>query len=253
MAAAQARAEHLRSGRRVRILGANRQVRWHELWDGLPYIAAPGDHGGHYAFVMNGPGHRPYIEKKRADRWIWRAHHCEAAEMRLRPEEQRFAAALADPGIVVEPGIKARASPNKDWGWARWQTFARLAADAGIRLTQLGERVPRLLPGAHFVYTPSMRYACAVLSRARCYVGHEGGLHHAAAALGRPAVVIFGGFISPAQTGYDGHRNLFTGGKPCGARQACEHCARAMAAIEPRMLLDELEAALVSTPGHLAA
>ena len=47
-----------------------------------------------------------------------------------------------------------------------------------------------------------------MLSGARAAVLHEGGLHHAAAALGMPAVVLFGGMISPRNTGYDVHVNL---------------------------------------------
>ena len=56
----------------------------------------------------------------------------------------------------------------------------------------------------------------------------EGGLHHAAAALGTPTIVIFGGFISPRQTGYPHQVNLFTGGTPCGMRRRCDHCEQAM-------------------------
>jgi hypothetical protein len=44
---------------------------------------------------------------------------------------------------------------------------------------------------------------------------------------------VFGGFISPRQTGYPQQVNLFTGGEPCGRRLPCPHCARAMQLIEP--------------------
>jgi hypothetical protein len=54
-------------------------------------------------------------------------------------------------------------------------------------------------------------------------------LHHAAAALGVPAVVIFGGFISPAVTGYAAHANIFTGDDlGCGNINPCPHCRAAM-------------------------
>jgi ADP-heptose:LPS heptosyltransferase len=63
----------------------------------------------------------------------------------------------------------------------------------------------------------------ATLSRAIGYLGPEGGMHHASAAVGVPAVVIFGGYISPKVTGYEGHINLFTGtGLGCGNSQPCE-------------------------------
>jgi ADP-heptose:LPS heptosyltransferase len=70
------------------------------------------------------------------------------------------------------------------------------------------------------------------LARAKLYIGAEGGLHHAAAALGVPAVVLFGGFIPPLVTGYETHINL-TGGaqEACGSLKPCDHCRKAMDAI----------------------
>lgn len=66
----------------------------------------------------------------------------------------------------------------------------------------------------------------------------EGGLHHAAAIFGIPAVVIYGGYISPRQTGYDGQVALFEGGEPCGWRKPCPHCAAAMGKIEPERVFE---------------
>jgi FkbM family methyltransferase len=62
--------------------------------------------------------------------------------------------------------------------------------------------------------------AAGVLSGASLLISPEGGLHHAAAALGVRAVVIFGGFISPATTGYALHTNLFTAARPAGCASA---------------------------------
>ena len=198
---------------------------------------------GNFQTVQNGPNCRPYIASKTDQRWIWKAHECTPGEIFLTAAELAFAAPHR-PQVVIEPTIKAGASPNKDWGADRWQQFVRLAKKAGIRLTQLRPPGTRSLLGASVITTPDFRRACAVLANARAYVGHEGGLMHAAAAVGVPAVVIFGGYISPAQTGYAMHRNLFTGGVPCGMRVACSHCAAAMAKITPEMVLSELRAIL---------
>jgi len=60
-----------------------------------------------------------------------------------------------------------------------------------------------------------------------------------AAATGTPAVVIYGGVISPANTGYDLHLNQYAGGEPCGSRKPCRHCRQAMGAIGvPRVVAD---------------
>ena len=69
----------------------------------------------------------------------------------------------------------------------------------------------------------------------------EGGLMHAAAALNIPSVIIFGGFSSPDNTGYDLHKNLYIGAEPCGAREYCKHCASAMKKISPRLVTKKLK------------
>ena len=56
-------------------------------------------------------------------------------------------------------------------------------------------------------------------------------MHHAAAALGIDAVVLFGGFISPQITGYEYHANLTGGVKACGNLYTCAHCRKAMDSI----------------------
>jgi ADP-heptose:LPS heptosyltransferase len=89
------------------------------------------------------------------------------------------------------------------------------------------------------IKTKSFRQACAVLERARLAILPEGGLHHAAAAFGTAAIVIFGGYISPAQTGYAHHVNLFSGGTPCGRRKRCPHCAEAMGRISAKKVFAE--------------
>ena len=251
IAAGQARLLRERDPRRVLVMDRFGRPRWHEAWEHNPDIARPGDAGA-VRVLVNGPGERPYIKYKTPERWVWRAFDCRPGRLCFSDAETRWAAEHR-PGIVIEPNLKPLASPNKDWSWARWTAFAELARARGIALTQLGPAGTRLLPGVRHIETPSMRLACAVLSRAQAYVGHEGGMHHAAAALGRPAVVLFGGYISPAQTGYAAHVNLFTGGTACGSRQPCTHCAQAMAAIGPAGVLTELETLIEANRRNLAA
>lgn len=238
MAAGQARRAQMKDPRRVQILDRNGAARWHPVWENNPRIARPGEQGD-FQSIINGPDVRPYIKTKTPERWYWREQQCTPGELFFSESEQRLARAYK-PQIVIGATLKPRASPNKHWGTERWQKFARIASSAGFELVQLGASGARSLQYVGTIHTPDFRHACAVLANAAAYVGHEGGMHHAAAALGIPAVVIFGGFISPAQTGYATHRNLFTGGEPCGMRLPCEHCAAAMAAITPQHVLDQL-------------
>ena len=85
-----------------------------------------------------------------------------------------------------------------------------------------------------FHYASDFRRACAILIYCDLYFGPEGGFHHAAAALNKKAVVIFGGFIHPSVTGYDFHRNIFIDnkGSPCGSRISCQHCEECIKQID---------------------
>ena len=90
------------------------------------------------------------------------------------------------------------------------------------------------------LFRGAFREAAAVLVKALTAVLPEGGLHHAAASVKTPSVVIYGGLISPDITGYDIHTNIFTGKKPCGSRMPCLHCEQAMKEITVEQIVDEL-------------
>lgn len=239
MATAQARRMQQKDPRKVQVVDRFGRPRFHPIWEGNPRIARSGE-SGDFQLLMNAPGCRPYIVAEHGGRWEWRDFDCEPGEIYLTGYEKR-AYAGRPPVIVIEPTLKMSATRNKDWGLSNWRRFIMLAGEAGYSLSHLRPRGTRCMDRVRSVLTPDFRSACAALMHAKAYVGHEGALHHAAAALGIPAVVIFGGFISPAQTGYKMHRNLFTGGEPCGKRLPCQHCAAAMAAITPERVLEELK------------
>lgn len=243
MASGQARLVHKINGHRCIIRDAHGRIRWHAAWQGNPKIAGRAENVFKPNNVVNAPGARPYIAAKTDRRWTWREWECPAGEIYLSDAERAFAAQYS-PIVILEPNVKARASPNKDWGWVRWNKLAWLMLHAGIRPVQLGPRGTRLLQDGRLIETNDFRRAAAVLARAKALVSTEGGLHHAAAALGVPAIVIFGGYISPRQTGYAAHVNFFTGGEPCGMRIACDHCREAMARITPEEVFERLRALL---------
>lgn len=235
MAGALARQKHIETGKRVRILDRFGAVRLHQVWQGLDYIAHPADNG-QFAELVNGPSARPYIRAKHADRWEWDyAYRAPLGELHLWPDEREFAVnARAQYYVVVEPHLKRKSSPNKDWGWRRWNRLVFELERRNVRVAQVGPAGTALLDGVKFIETPTFRHAAAVLAQSRGAVLPEGGLHHAAAALGVPAVVLFGGYIAVEMTGYECHLNIGAAGTDaCGSRTPCGHCAAWMARIEP--------------------
>lgn len=230
-------------GIRVAVRDARRPDwhRWHPIWQGNPNIARPGTK--YDVTLDNGPGNRPYIVMKGTRAWTWREYQPEPGQVFLDERETSYGQ-LARGCIVVQPFIKASASPNKRWPLEFWQEL--INERPTWNWVQIGDGTEPKLAGIAFIQTPSFRDACGVLRGAKLLVSQEGGLHHAAAALGVPAVVIFGGFISPRVTGYASQRNLYVENDQhplgCGARTPCFHCHRAMLSIKPSTVLEHMEA-----------
>jgi Glycosyltransferase family 9 (heptosyltransferase) len=241
MASGQAqRAYEANPAQRVAICDGAGRARWHVLWNGNPILAMPVAvrRGEMVTRITNAPGARPYLRYPFTHATGWRFTGWRANDHRgriyLTPHEREMAARLrAQLGafVVVEPCLSADSNPNKAWIWDRWEALVRTCTD--IQFVQCLHADSRVLPGARTVTTASFRDACALLELADGLVTTEGGLHHAAAALWRPAVVIFGGCASVQITGYDGHRNLADTGPetPCGRYLPCAHCRDAMARI----------------------
>jgi len=197
---ARARWRALRGAGPIEILDKHGKRRAHPLWQRVAEIAKPGERAA--GSIVNSGGCRPYIDYQRTtpQRWAWRLDH------RAREGE------LFDIGIdarargliVLEPSLKASASPNKQWG--RWQEL--IDAYPQLPWAQLGNQQTRWLRGVVRLPAASFEAACAVLRACRFAVLPEGGLHHAAAALGVRAIVLFGPYMPPSVTGYVSHINL---------------------------------------------
>lgn len=234
MASGEARRLFQADQRPACIVDKHGRPRWHDIWRGNPRIT-PDLKGAHR--LVNAGGCRPYIDYARStkDRWAWADWRAEPGDIHLTPAEKT----LAQPVIIVEPHIKPSASPNKQWGWGRWQELVGMAPH--LPWAQVGPRGTRCLDGVRLIETAAFREACGVLSGATAAVLPEGALHHAAAALGVHAVVLFGAFIPPAVTGYDMHRNLWIDDPDAlGWRVPNTACAAAWGRITPDIVMDNL-------------
>jgi len=211
-----------------------------------PNIARPDAINGHHLqWIAHHKGNRMYnrVAPER-NRWIWKMDFRPVpGEMFFSPDEKAFAETIAGGFVLLEPNVpwQKTCAPNKDWGFQKYQTVADTLRHCGLEVRQFSfSAQQKALANVPVINAPTFRHAMAALSRAVLYIGPEGGLHHAAAAVGVRAVVLFGGFIPPAVTGYAGHTNL-TGGaaEACGSLGPCQHCRDAMAAIS----VDEVVAA----------
>lgn len=237
MATAQAKAHFARTGRRV-AFGDGIRAWWSEVFDNNPKIAHPDamPPEGTFDWIRNyGSGNRPYLSAATKERYTFTDWSPEGpGEFFFTPEEIAAGARHGRGFVVVESRVKAVAR-NKQWPVARYQKVVDALLVAGHRVVQFGAASE--LHDVEQIDTPRFRDGAAVLANAALYIGAEGALHHASAALGVPAIVLFGGFISPRTTGYPGHVNLFTAEKACGNRFVCAHCGEAMERISPDMVL----------------
>lgn len=243
MAAGEARRIHEIVGGKVKIVArtGGRTALSSVLWDNLDYIAKPGEEA--LASLVDSPFARPYRACFDPHGSCWKPYRPRPAEIRFTSRELQLAVSAGSGFVLIEPLVKTcrDGTSNRDWGWDRYR--ALVSSRPRLRWVQVGRQNRATLPGVDLVPTHSFREACAVLARAAVYVGPEGGLHHAAAALGIPAVVIFGGYIAPEVTGYSFHVNIFSGeGLGCGRRESCG--CDCMARISTHAVAETLDAVL---------
>jgi hypothetical protein len=254
MATGMARGAHAR-GKRIAFGDGKRIIfsPWSEqIFRGNPNIAFPGAEGARdIEWIAHHKGHRLY-NSVGAGRWIWNMEFRPIpGELFFSAEELRFAEQVGSGFVVIEPYVPRHktVAKNKDWGALRYQAVSQELAAAGQRVIQFNYDATRgRLAGAQALRTPTFRHALAVLARAALYIGPEGGLHHGAAAVGIPAVVLFGGFIPPEVTGYPSHANLTGGAVACGKLTACSHCKQAMAAISVNKVVTAAQRYLKDAP-----
>ncbi|RWQ12343.1 glycosyltransferase family 9 protein [Mesorhizobium sp.] len=236
-------------GKRI-AFGDGKRILWEkssfDIFRGNPNVAPPGcEQDPDIEWIDFYKGHRKY-NRRVGNRWVWNLN------FRATPGEIFFDAAEATAGrrygesfVVIEPQSAQWKSvaPNKDWGVANFQAVADRLRESGLRAVQFrGDVSAVALAGVEQLRTTSFRDALAILSRASLYIGSEGGLHHGAAAVGVPAVVLFGGFVPPSVTGYATHTNLTGGAAACGSLNRCNHCRKAMEAIS----VDEVTSAALA-------
>jgi len=250
MVTATVRRVHAGGKRKVAVRHKRGGAAWHPIWENNPRMATPAEVAiaTPVIWIDERSGCRPYIDYAavvRRERYGWKAYGPEPGEIYLTAEEKRAARIVAG-RVLIEPHTKPGGTVNKQWGWARWQALVDRHPE--VPWVQIGPPGVASLNGVKRFETRNEREAAAAVSQMRAVVVPEGGLHHAAAALGVPGVVIFGGYIAPMVTGYALHTNLFEGGSEyplgCGWRTACAHCAAALEAITPARVGEALQAVL---------
>lgn len=250
MAVGEALAIHERTGRRVRIGRSPDRPASSIMFRGLDFLDQGG--GACKEFVRSFEGGRPYIDYGRSRRGqrLHANYRAKAGRIAFTKDERERAAELVagvdPPRVFVEPHVKGSFSgDNKRWPWSHWMRVAWALHDAGRSVVQVSApRFQSTLPHTLRVAVDDVRVALATLEHAAVLVTTDGLLHHAAAALDVPTVVIWGARTDPRILGYPYQVNLTSGTDWCGSRAPCDHCREAMQRIEPERVLDAVEGLL---------
>lgn len=234
-------------GKRI-AFGNKHQIIWDQnsetIFRNNPNIARPGcERDADIEWFDFWKGHRLYNYRS-GDRWVWNLNfRAKPGEVFFDQQEARNGARYGRGFVLIEPHLPLWKGPyirNKDWGFDKYQRIVNRLKMMGARVVQFKHLAGEtMLDGVEKLKPYNFRDALAILSNASLYIGPEGGLHHGAAAVGVPAVVIFGGFIPPSVTGYDMHSNLAGSSEFCGSLKPCEHCRRAMENITVDQVYEE--------------
>ena len=240
------------------IIGDGRRSYWNEVFDNNPYIIR-GSEINNYKNVLwidNYEGNRPYRnygDHLPKNNYNWKnSFKPKKGEIFFTKEEIEFSnLAILNIRkkigkkklIFIEPYIKKRLGyQNRDWGKNNWQKVVQSLKDEYefIHLTY-GDNQP--LDNCINIHGLNFRYSVAIMSNCDFFLGPEGGMHHAAAATDKNAVVIFGGHISPNITGYDIHTNIYVdiNKSPCGEKNICTHCKECMGLISYGTIIKKIK------------
>jgi ADP-heptose:LPS heptosyltransferase len=146
---------------------------------------------------------------------------------------QRDWSGLPRPLIVITR-VAGAWTPNKDWPAEYWDDLvARLAAratiiDVGIKPVEAPGR-----PAGSYLDLrgqTTLPELVAAIAAADLIIALDTGPMHIAAAVGTPAVVIYGGYIDPVCTGYPGNINLYSPVEcaPCWLREPCPYAKKCL-------------------------
>ena len=162
-------------------------------------------------------------------------------------EKMRYALPVGSkPWIAMHSIGVTEMTENKNWYPERFMEVSRQLRNA-FRVAQLGRSSdPLLQVDLDLRGKIRPREAAAVLASCSALVCQEGYLMHAATALGIPAVVIYGGFIAPWESGYEQNINLFTKlpCSPCWLRGPCPYDKECMKQISVDDVMNSVSVAL---------
>lgn len=243
-------------------------VHWSEVFATNPYILQQGEVAQGVMCMSDYPGHRLYIDYDKCryepdpkdtnkgtitQFYFRRDFSAPTGELYFNPKEKEqalaFRSSVGGKGfILLEPRVKGQFSgKNKAWSSANWIKLVEALEGCGLPLVQpvnptMGGIALREFGNVLTCVTKTFRQAAALVAASNLFVGTDGALHHAAAAVGTDAVVLWSGYSSPKHFGYKDHANLghFDFNNPTGELKPSQFCKENM----EKITVEEVHAAI---------
>jgi len=154
-----------------------------------------------------------------------------AVDIYLTGDEQAFARTQIDglprPVVTLHTTSDSFGAGRKLWPQEYWKKLCALLTQKGCSIIQLGGEADAPVAGAiHRAGTMDIRKSIAVIEAADLHIGIVSSLMHGAAAVGTPAVILFGGFERYAMHGY-------ATVTPLESYISCAPCIQPHAVMEP--------------------
>jgi len=191
-------------------IDANRIIRMTNRPGARPYISSMSEHGIHFRKSFR-----------------VRKGHVMPSILARRPRAQY---------VLIEPhNKKAFAGENRQWPLENYRELNILLQANGINTLQVAPDLNLKLDDTiGFEITNTYLEAAFYIREALCTVSAEGGIHHAAAALDVPSVVLWSHYTCPEILGYTNtgeskHVNLrHASGWGCGSFAECQECKESL-------------------------
>ena len=212
-------------------------------------------------------GKRSYVQNADKDKFYWNEQYraiqgglyfsnkeIDFAKSIFKKIKKTFSSNFQKQIIFIEPSRNTthknaesnNGEENKRWKLEKWQEVVNYF-NHEILFVQSTYENCEILDGVHN-FELNFREACTLMNLCDFYLGWEGGFSHAAAALNKKAVVLFGGYIHPKTTGYNFHQNIYIDieGSQCGMRKYCEHCEKCRKLITVDQVIERIKKILIN-------
>lgn len=161
------------------------------------------------------------------------------SEVRSLLQEAVVASGATRPLVVVQRQASGWTG-NKEWPESHWRELGVRLHDRVV-LVEIGQHDGSPSPIAGCVDLrgeTTVEQMAALVSEANLLIGPDSGPVHVAAATSTPAIVIYGGYIHPSHTHYNGNIPFYTpvSCAPCWLQEPCPHLMGCMTAIPPAMV-----------------